>query len=117
MSNDDKSHRQTVFVSEHHLKEVRKHWEKLVIEYADKPYRTDTSQPVACVTNDAINLARGIQAAPSARGDIAVQPWALAILVHIAQLQRNNRALSAAAHAALEHAEQLMAATDGGADK
>jgi hypothetical protein len=54
------------FDTPYHRAEVRKHWECLVQKYADMPFRTDTSQPIANVTNDAINLAKGAKAPPSA---------------------------------------------------
>lgn len=47
--------------SDHHKREVRKHWDYLVQKYADMPPRTDTSNAIANVINDAINLAAGIR--------------------------------------------------------
>jgi hypothetical protein len=47
--------------SDHHKQEVRKHWDYLVNKYADMPPRTDTSNALANVINDASNLAAGIR--------------------------------------------------------
>lgn len=49
------------FVSEHYRAEVKKHWDDLVQKYSEMAFRSDTSEEVARVTNDAINLARGAQ--------------------------------------------------------
>jgi hypothetical protein len=39
---------------------VHRHFDNLVTAYSVKPFRLDTADPVANVTNDAINLAKGV---------------------------------------------------------
>lgn len=46
----------------HHENQVAIHLDRLVRNYANRPFRTDTSNEIANVTNDAINLARSLNA-------------------------------------------------------
>lgn len=59
------SARHPIFVTEHHLNEVRKCFERLVKKYAGADFR-NTNTEAGCIWNDAVNLANGINATHSA---------------------------------------------------
>lgn len=61
------SARHPIFVTEHHLNEVRKCFERLVKKYAGADFR-NTNTEAGCIWNDAVNLANGINATHSASG-------------------------------------------------